>query len=402
MKFVKGNIRDLIAFLRLVPQRRKRIKAASASPTPSGPVNRLAHQLHPTSMNLVIREMLDETPTTRTFRLVADPESETNDLALFRAGQYLSVKCRIGDVLVSRPYSLSSSPLDALKRGFYEITMRKKEGGFFTDHVWNSWKTGTRIETSGPAGYFYIDPVRDSKDIVALAGGCGITPFRSMLRDITQNGIKIRFTLLYGIPKPDEIIFEEELAEMEQSAGGRIRVHYICSEPDQQWTGPTGFLSANTISRLAGEIVNKTFFICGPREMYRYLESELASLSIPRRRLRWEACGEAADVTAYEGFPQEMANRSFEVTVQMGGAVHRLKAQSTESLMVSLERAGLAPPSQCRSGDCGICRSRLSSGEVFVIPDSDGRRAADRIYGYIHLCSTYPLSDVELIVPRSD
>ena len=65
-----------------------------------------------------------------------------------------------------------------------------------------------------------------------------------------------------------------------------------------------------------------------------------------------------------------------------------------------MERANLAPPSQCRSGECGFCRSLLVSGEVYVLPDSDGRRAADRQFGYIHPCASYPLSDLEVTVPR--
>ncbi len=55
--------------------------------------------------------------------------------------------------------------------------------------------------------------------------------------------------------------------------------------------------------------------------------------------------------------------------------------------------------SRCRSGECGICRSKLVSGDVFVLPDNDGRREADRDLGYIHPCSTYPLSDVVMIIP---
>jgi hypothetical protein len=42
----------------------------------------------------------------------------------------------------------------------------------------------------------------------------------------------------------------------------------------------------------------------------------------------------------------------------------------------------------------------LVSGDVYVIPDNDGRRGADKHFGYIHPCASYPLTDLEIVVPR--
>ena len=50
-------------------------------------------------------------------------------------------------------------------------------------------------------------------------------------------------------------------------------------------------------------------------------------------------------------------------------------------------------------GQCGWCHSRLVSGEVFIPDEADGRREADKKFGWIHPCCTYPLSDIELDVP---
>lgn len=400
MKFsVRGSIIDLIAFVRLIPNRRKKIRRAPATPITRDDINGLAKRLHPDRLNLVISEVRDETPTTRTFRLVPDPNANTREAPFFLAGQYLSVRAKPGGSYVTRPYSLSSSPLDAHRDGYCEITVRKKENGFFTGHIWDSWRAGVRVETSGPAGFFTVDPIRDSKDIVALAGGCGVTPFRSMMRDLIQQRADRRFTLLYGIPAPAEIIYRDELVKLQEQSGGKIAVHCVCSEPDASWTGPTGFLTAETIRALAGDPGDKSFFICGPPVMYRFLDGELEKLGVPRRRIRKEQCGEETDVARFEGFPAGAAGKTFALAVRMGGVSRNVPASSTESLLVAMERAGIVAPSLCRSGECGCCRSRLLSGDVFVRPDSDGRRAADRQYGFVHACATYPLSDVELEVP---
>jgi ferredoxin len=85
--------------------------------------------------------------------------------------------------------------------------------------------------------------------------------------------------------------------------------------------------------------------------------------------------------------------------VKMGGVVSEIPARATETVLVAMERANLASPSLCRSGECGYCRSLLLDGDVFIAPESDDRRAADRRRGYIHPCSSYPLSDLELETP---
>ena len=82
----------------LVPDREKRIKNAPSEPIITDPINDLARKLHPERQYLVIDNIKDETKTTKTIRLVPDPDSETKELAFFRAGQYLSLKVIVNDV----------------------------------------------------------------------------------------------------------------------------------------------------------------------------------------------------------------------------------------------------------------------------------------------------------------
>ncbi len=92
-------------------------------------------------------------------------------------------------------------------------------------------------------------------------------------------------------------------------------------------------------------------------------------------------------------------DKTFQMKVKMQGVVREIPARATETVLVAMERANLASPSLCRSGECGFCRSLLLGGDVFIAPESDDRRAADRKLGYIHPCSAYPLSDLELETP---
>lgn len=73
----------------------------------------------------------------------------------------------------------------------------------------------------------------------------------------------------------------------------------------------------------------------------------------------------------------------------------------TENMLVALERAGIAGPNRCIGGICGWCRSKLLSGNVFIPENTDGRRDADKAYGYIHPCASFALSDVSIDVPNN-
>jgi ferredoxin len=111
--------------------------------------------------------------------------------------------------------------------------------------------------------------------------------------------------------------------------------------------------------------------------------------------------GAIHDPTILPDFPPEAAGQTFRLQVQIGGLSTEIPARGSETLLVALERANLAPPAHCRSGECGWCRSRLVRGQVYVNSKGDGRRAADRHLGYVHPCATWPLSDLEIQVPRS-
>ncbi len=400
---VKGHILDLLAFRRLVPTRQKRFARASAEPLGLDPMNRLAQRLHPKRQQLVIAEIRDETKTTKTFKLVPDPGSDTEELAYFRAGQYLSLKVGVDGVRITRPYSIASAPFEALGAdGFYEITVKVEQDGFLTPHMWDNWQVGTQIVSSGPCGQFYYEPLRDAHKIVGLAGGSGITPFRSMAREIVYGDLDAELLLLYGSSDEDDIVFYEQFKELEERAPGKVRVVHVLSCEEVSLEGcEQGFITADTIEKYA-DVGNSSFFICGPQVMYQFVDKELATFGLPPKRIRREVLGQAKDIAQSPGFPQDVAGETFRLTAQIGSVKTQVPAQATETVLVAMERANLAPPSECRSGECGFCRSQLISGEVYINPDGDGRRVADKQFGYIHPCASYPLTDLEVIVARGE
>ena len=80
------------------------------------------------------------------------------------------------------------------------------------------------------------------------------------------------------------------------------------------------------------------------------------------------------------------------------GEEQTIPLRADEPVLTAIERAGIAAPSRCRSGECGWCHSLLKAGKVYIPKDADGRRLGDIKFNWIHPCVSYPLSDVELCV----
>lgn len=388
-------------FMQLLPTRNKIIEEMPDTLDTSDPVADLAKRLHPHQLYLTIKEVKLEDEDIRTFKLIPKENSPTEELPPFKPGQYLSIKAIINGSPTSRAYTLASTPQDALKDKYYALTIKKREGGFFTDYIWNNWNVGTEVIAAPPAGYFGYNKLRDTKELVGLCGGSGVIPMRSMMRNIVQKDLDLRFTLFYGINSEKNILFKEEFKELEDQSKGRIKIVYVYSGDSETWDGERGFINSDIIQKYV-DVQEKTFFICGPSGMYKHLDEELPKLNINNRRIRREVYSDLNDIIIFSDYPSYVKDKEFNITVNFGKGYKSIPAKANETILVAIERAGIICSSLCRSGECGFCRSKLIEGKVYINEDSDGRRIGDIKYGYIHPCASYPLSDLEIELPKSN
>jgi ferredoxin-NADP reductase len=223
-----------------------------------------------------------------------------------------------------------------------------------------------------------------------------------MAREVADGKLDIDLTILHGSVTADDIVFNDELEAIEKRCD-RVKLVNILSEGGSDWKGESGFIDARRIRKYSpAGVENTTYFVCGPQLMYGFIEKALDELDVPKRRRRFEVFGQAADVTELGGYPEEMKDKTdtvYELTVVRGISETVIPAKAGESLVVSLERAGIRIETGCRSGECGFCRTKVLSGNVFISPKSDGLRGADRDFGYVHACAAYPLSDVKIRIP---
>ena len=369
---VNGFFKDVTGASRVTKARRKLIESGSSANTYSDHIREIAQEVHPKVTHVRVTKVEEVSPTARKFTFVAD---EGDVLPPFQAGQYCSLDLQIGDTVTTRPYSICSAPYQARQGedSFFELTIRNgKPGvGFASSWLYENVHVGDKFTAHLPFGEFHYEPLRDAKHVVALAGGSGI---------------------LYGSVSTKDIILEKHINQIKSD---RVRfINVISGEPDYE--GDKGFLSRDIIRKYSeGDPSdgNTSYFVCGPLPMYQFVSGELAALNVPRRRIRMEVFGAPRDVTKAEGYPADFKPQTFKLTVQRGLEETVIDASSGEPFAVSMERAGIPNNTRCRSGACGYCRAKLVSGDAFIPTEGDGRRWADKKYGYVHACSTYPMSD---------
>jgi len=394
VKLKKYGLKDIIYFTNKPKEREKRIQ--ETVPSRSGATfkcNIKAAERHPDEQVFVIDSIKDHGKGVKTYTL---RKKDDTDPAFFRAGQYVVIRQEIDGKLIARPVSISSGPAETLE-GRMDVTVKEVENGFLSKYIIENWKEGDEVRTSGPQGLFYYEGLRDEKHVIACSGGSGITPILSMAKAIASGDEDFRLTILYGSRTKSDILFAKEFNEV-MKATDKVKLINVLSNSKAKGC-EHGFITAELIKKYAGDD-KFSLFASGPQAMYNFLDAEADKLELDLKHYRKEIFGSIKEPWTLPGYPAEAKDKVFSLKVIMCGDEYNIPCNANENMIVALERAGIAGPNRCRGGVCGWCRSRLISGEVFIPELTDGRRGADKEYGYIHPCATFALSDAVIEVPN--
>lgn len=207
----------------------------------------------------------------------------------FEAGQfiYLTLPKLIfedqrGD---TRYFTIASSPTE----DYIMITTKiRKESGY--KKTLEKLDIGSKLEYRGPFGDFVLDSEKKEQQIF-LAGGIGITPFRSIIKYKVDKKFKTPIHLIYSCSTVEEIVYKDELEFWEKNK--EIGLDITITHPEEsktKWGGLKGRINIKMLEKLTKNhnLKNTTFWTCGPPQFVSTMEKILENLEIREKQITRE------------------------------------------------------------------------------------------------------------------
>jgi ferredoxin-NADP reductase len=196
----------------------------------------------------------------------------------FAAGQWFTLRLQTAEGPGTHTFSHSSAPGD----DYLELTTRLSPSAY--KRALGALEPGAIVHLNGPGGRLSV--AEDVTRVAFLAGGVGVTPIRSILRDAAARGRRFDDALLlYGNRDESCVPF---LAEFQAMADIGVRVVVVYERPTPEWPGESGFITADTVRRHLDVSDGRQIFVTGPPVMVSAIENVLDQLGVDAGRRRIE------------------------------------------------------------------------------------------------------------------
>ncbi len=228
-----------------------------------------------------VQEIVWETPEIFTMRLAP---CEGEPALAFKAGQWVYLHLLNEDgTSWKAAFSIATAPSDkgSLELGIkVERDFTKRASKLVLDAV---------VALQGPFGMFTLPPVLDDTPLVFIAGGIGVTPLRSMMRELVCQGSKTPIRLVYSNRYAEESAYLEEFEDLRHSYPSMKLIATLTGEHPPGWKGHTGRVDAAMLAPLLAETgANAHFFLCGPSAFMEAVRAILEAAGVDKKRVHQE------------------------------------------------------------------------------------------------------------------
>jgi ferredoxin-NADP reductase len=294
----------------------------------------------------------------------------------FCAGQFIEIYTEQNGQRLTRCFSISSSPCSFAKHGTIELTIRIQENGRVTPALHQDLKAGQFIGISEAKGDFILS--EKPSPLLLVAGGSGITPFRSILQEMSHQQKAPNTTLLYYAQDQDSHLFKQEL---EQLASQHSNINIVCIS-----TKVAGRFRIGHLLQHCADYTSCNIYICGPTGMIQSVNKILLDTGMNDAQIHFEYFGAA---------PIEGVNTDTEGRVLFSKSTKSVASLpgQPESILTLAEQSGVNPKSGCKMGLCGQCQCTKTSGVVF---NTKTGLTSDTGKESIKLCISVPVGDVTI------
>ncbi|SKB52144.1 ring-1,2-phenylacetyl-CoA epoxidase subunit PaaE [Salegentibacter holothuriorum] len=305
---------------------------------------------------LEIKEVIRETPqaVSLSFNI---PENLKEEFK-FDAGQYITIKTKVGDEELRRAYSLCSAP----NSDEFKVTVKEVEGGKFSVIANNKLNAGDILEVHPPEGKFILKPTGEARTYAAFAAGSGITPVLSIIKTVLAEEPKSRFVLTYGNKSPEETIFFKELLDLQAKFADRLFIEFVYSRTRED-NSHFGRIETSTVNFI---VKNKfkdhafdAFYLCGPEEMINQVSDVLKENGVTEDKILYELF-----TSEDTGTIETNVEGQTELTIMVDDEETTFSMDTKETVLDAALEHDLDVPYSCQGGICSSCIARITEGKA--------------------------------------
>ncbi len=335
---------------------------------------------------LTIAAIVQETDDVKSFVF------EHNDTIVYAAGQYLTFIFLINGAELRRSYSIASSPVTGEP---LQITFKRIPNGAVSRLLFDHYKVGDRMITTGAAGFFILPPQEiPTSRIFFFAAGSGIVPIFSMIKTALKKCPHL--ILIYSSRSARQTIFLSALRQLLDANQGRLTIEFLYSiSSDLRSARLNNLVLEQMIAKYEIAISDNAFFyLCGPLSYMRMIEFELRTAGILSERIRKEHFDTSKPMR--NNAPEDTSRHL--VTVHINHEVYTMHVQYPVSILSEAKKHHIPIPYSCEAGKCGNCSARCIKGRVHmlyneVLTDEDLQK------GIVLTCNSFPVGgDVVLSI----
>lgn len=327
----------------------------------------------PLRIKRVVRETSDAVS------LVLDVPGPSEDRFHYQAGQFLTVRVDVDGSSHRRCYSMSSAPIEAELR----ITVKRDSAGVVSNWLNDSAAAGDELLAAPPEGRFVLTPgAPTDADLVAFAGGSGITPIMSLIRTALVDSER-RVQLFYANRSRESVIFSEALAKLANEHPGRLLLRHHFDDDG-------GVVAASAIEAFVSESQGADCYVCGPAPFMDTVESALAAAGVPKSRVHLERFTVSAVPPGVTDDEPETASTE-QVVIDLDRKTTMATYRRGETLLQTARMAGLRAPASCETGSCGTCMARVVAGTARML-NNDALDDDEVEEGWVLTCQSLPTS----------
>ncbi len=180
----------------------------------------------------------------------------------------------------TRRFSLVSAPHESTLK----IVTRIQQSSFKREL--NKLEPGSTLKFAGPTGNFVL-PTEHQKPVILIAGGIGIAPFYSMIKETLLHTPTREIILFYGNQTLQDSAYIEALETLAQKHAS-FKLVLTLSNPAADWAGNVGYITDDLIIKNTSNYTEQLYYVCGSPAMVQAMQQVLAEIEIPADQINVE------------------------------------------------------------------------------------------------------------------